>query len=47
MPGQKRVFALGVPGIHVFDHLQRKTQMAGTSPAMTIGVSLRGKVKPI
>jgi hypothetical protein len=36
MPGQKRVFALDVPGIHVFaDFKYEKTWMAGTSPAMT------------
>jgi hypothetical protein len=36
MPGQKRVFALDVPGIHVFAELElEKTWMAGTSPAMT------------
>src|SRR2546423_15292514 len=36
MPGEsaKRVFALDVPGIHVFDAAS-KTWMAGTSPAMT------------
>jgi len=34
MPGQKRVFALDVPGIHVFLGAA-KTWMAGTSPAMT------------
>ena len=33
MPGQKRVFALDVPGIHAL--VSRKTWMAGSSPAMT------------
>ena len=35
MPGQKRVFALDVPGIHVLFLREVKTFMAGTSPAMT------------
>jgi hypothetical protein len=34
MPGQKRVFALGDPGIHAFLAVT-KTWMAGSSPAMT------------
>jgi len=32
MPGQKRVFALDVPGIHVFLPHEVKTWMAGTMP---------------
>jgi hypothetical protein len=36
MPGQKRVFALGDPGIHDLKAAARKTWMAGTSPAMTV-----------
>jgi len=36
MPGQKRVFAPDVPGIHVLAMLKRgKTWMAGASPAKT------------
>src|ERR1700704_2597040 len=35
MPGQKRVFALVVPGIHVLSRRRRKAWMGGTSPAMT------------
>jgi hypothetical protein len=37
MPGLKREARLraGVPGIHVLALLQKKTWMAGTSPAMT------------
>jgi hypothetical protein len=35
MPGQKRVLALDVPGIHVYLLDRVKTWMAGTSPAMT------------
>src|SRR5260370_20443435 len=45
MPGTssaKRVFALDVPGIHVFLVVEsEKTWMAGTSPAMTVFVLLR------
>jgi hypothetical protein len=35
MPVQKRVFALGDPGIHDLKVAARKTWMAGTNPAMT------------
>jgi hypothetical protein len=35
MPGQKRVFALDVPGIHVLSSGRQKRGWPGTSPAMT------------
>src|SRR3954469_16706661 len=37
-PGRsaKRVFALDVPGIHVLGGSERRSLMAGTSPAMTL-----------
>ena len=47
MPGQKRVFAPDVPGIHVLAMLKRgKTWMAGTSPAMTVVGEARGPPAP-
>jgi hypothetical protein len=41
MAGLKRVFAPGVPAIHVFSFVPvAKTSMPGTSPGMTMFVSI-------
>ena len=48
MAGQKRVFALDVPGIHVLAMpKRRKTWMAETGPAMTVVGEARRLTVPL